>query len=90
MSEKAVSFTRHARQKIDDLAALGFVVSEPEVIDAVLHPDRVDWQSWPPIAQKGITARHVLRVVFVEDETGIRVITLYPGRRSRYEPEDAL
>jgi len=37
------------------------------------------------IAQKGITARHALRVVYRQEGDKQVVITFYPGRRERYE-----
>jgi len=82
---KPIRFTRHARQKLDDLAILGFVVSESQIVDALEAPDEIDRTIFPSIAQKAISERHVLRVVFAEEETEIRVITFYPGRRTRYE-----
>lgn len=37
------------------------------------------------IAQRRISEKHVLRVVYEEGQREIRVVTFYPGRRSRYE-----
>jgi hypothetical protein len=37
------------------------------------------------VAQRAITERHVLRVIYEEEQEEIRVVTFYPGRRSRYE-----
>jgi len=37
------------------------------------------------IAQKGFDETHVLRVVYESVEKKFVVITVYPGRRSRYE-----
>jgi hypothetical protein len=37
------------------------------------------------VAQRGITERHVLRVIYEEGPEVIRIVTFYPGRRSRYE-----
>ncbi|MBL8161271.1 MAG: DUF4258 domain-containing protein [Anaerolineae bacterium] len=82
---KPVRFTAHARQKFDDLADMGFLVSEDQVVDAVSNPDSVDTSETPATAQKSISDHHVLRVVFVEDFDGILVITFYPGRKKRYD-----
>lgn len=84
---KPIRFTKHARQKFDDLAEIGFIVTEEQVIDVLQNPESIDQDVSPPIAQKALTKRHLLRVVFVEDEDEIRVITFYPGRRNRYEDE---
>lgn len=83
---KPVRFTRHAQQKFTDLARAGFTVTEAQVLDAMNHPESVDRTVDPPVAQKAIGERHVLRVVFVEDEREIRIVTFYPARRRRYEP----
>ena len=37
------------------------------------------------IAQKRITERHVLRVIYRQEGENQVVITFYPGRRERYE-----
>jgi hypothetical protein len=87
---KPIRFTKHALRKLEDLAELGFAVTVEQVTDTVQNPDTVDREASPPIAQKAISQRHVLRVVFVEEVDEIRVVTFYPGRRSRYESEDAL
>jgi hypothetical protein len=83
---KPVRFTRHAQQKFTDLARAGFTVTTAQVLDAITRPESVDRAVDPPIAQKAISERHVIRVVFVEDEDEIRIVTFYPARRTRYEP----
>ncbi len=83
---KRIRFTRHARQKFTDLAELGFEIAEEQIIAALQAPDYVDHEADPPIAQKTISDRHVIRIVFVEENDAIRIVTFYPGRRSRYEP----
>ena len=83
---KPIRLTKHARQKLVDLAILGFVVSEAQIIDALENPDKVDQSVSPFIAQKSMGEKHVLRVVFAEEEVESRVITFYRGRRTRYEP----
>ena len=87
---KPIHFTKHARRKFEDLAKLGFIVGEEQVIDTVQNPEQIDRETSPPIAQKAIGERHVLRVVFVEEADEIRIVTFYPGRRTRYESEDAI
>lgn len=37
------------------------------------------------IAQKGFDDMHVLRVIYESRPEKLYVVTLYPGRRSRYE-----
>jgi hypothetical protein len=89
--DKPVRFTLHALQKFNDLAEMGFAVTEEQVIQTVHEPDVVDRSEHPPMAQRIISENHVLRVVFIEDSEGILVVTFYPGRRTRYaEDKDAL
>ena len=80
-----VRYTQHARLKFTVLAEHGFVVEEWRVTDTVLNPDNIIVQKDKFIAQKNLSANHVLRVVYrMEGENRI-VITFYPGRKSRYE-----
>ena len=83
---KRIRFTRHARNKFADLARMGMSITEDDVMSAIRNPDYVDQTVNPPIAQKAISDRHLIRVVFVEEADEIRIVTFYPGRRSRYEP----
>lgn len=87
---KPIRFTKHARQKFIDLAEAGFIVVEAQVIDVVRNPDYITVDIDPPIAQKMISDRHLLPVVFVEDKAEIRIVTFYPARRERYEPDDEI
>lgn len=87
---KTIRFTQPARQKFVDLAELGSLLTEEQIIDALQNPEHVDTEVDPPIAQKAISERHLVRVVFVEYEDEIRVVTFYPARRSRYESEDEI
>lgn len=82
---KTIRFTKHAEQKLIDLAELGFSVSRDQVIDAVENPDRIDKTVHPHLAQKAVSARHLLRVAYVEDGEEILIVTFYPGVRRRYE-----
>lgn len=82
-----VRFTRHAQAKFSILADHGFFVSEEQVRQTVLSPDRVeDWHA-EQIAQKKMSDTHVLRVVYRVEDDDIVVITFYPGRRRRYEDQ---
>jgi len=83
--DKLVRFTKHAEQKFSDLATLQFTITREQFIDTILHPDNVIRSQYPPIAQKVISTSHILRVVFVESDDDIVVVTFYPGRKTRYE-----
>jgi len=83
---KKVVYGDHAKEKFRILRRHGFVVSKRQVRETVQKPEKVEeGYKGRKVAQRGITVRHVLRVVYEErpEETG--VITFYPGRRSRYE-----
>jgi len=84
-ADKPIRFTKHAQQKLNDLAEMGFSVTEQQVIDAVQSPEHVYTDADPPIAQKLISEHHLLRVVFVEESSEIVIITFYPARRDRHE-----
>ncbi len=82
----AIHYTKHARYKFEILARHGFPVTEQQVADVLLRPDRVIPQSEGKyIAQKRIGESHVLRVIYREEGDDYVVITFYPGRRERYE-----
>jgi hypothetical protein len=81
----AVRFTQHARDKFEILARHRFEVTEAQVSEALISPDKIETEGEPLVAQKAFDEKHVLRVVFrVEGEDRV-VITFYPGRRRRYE-----
>jgi len=81
-----VDYTRHARGKFEVLKRYGFEVTSDLVEETVLSPEKVIPQPGGRfIAQKGITERHVLRVVYREEGETRVIITFYPGRRERYE-----
>ena len=82
---KPIRFTRHALDKLSLMRRLGFDVDEENVVRAVETPEQVTpGDRGRFIAQTNLNAEHVLRVVYEESEE-ITVVTLYPGRRERYE-----
>lgn len=83
-----INYTNHARAKFALLQRYGFEITTDQVAQTVLKPDKVFLQSGNRfIAQKTLTERHVLRVVYREEGETRTVITFYPGRRERYENE---
>lgn len=83
-----IEFSLHALLKIEILKSHGIYVSEEIVEDIVRDPDRIDvGYKERPIAQKGFDDTRVLRVVYESRPEKIYVITVYPGRRSRYEKD---
>jgi len=83
-----VRYTGHARGKFELLARYGVRISPAMVEDTIRNPDATMPDSSGgerTIAQRRISDRHVLRVVFRREDNVAVVITFYPGRRSRYE-----
>jgi hypothetical protein len=83
---KRIVYIPHVFDKIEILRRHGFVVTTEMVEQVVRHPERIEpgWQG-RTVAQRGVSERHVLRVVYEELEQLIIVTTLYPGRKDRYE-----
>lgn len=81
----AVRLTKHAEDKIALLARHGVIVALADVVAAVTDPDVRETDGHPWIAQRRFGERHVLRVVYRQEGSDVVVITVYPGRRSRYE-----
>ena len=83
---KKVVYGDHAEEKFGILRKHGFVVSKRQVRETVQKPEKVEeGYSGRKVAQRGITERHVLRVVYEEGTEEVRIVTFYPGRRIRYE-----
>jgi hypothetical protein len=83
---KKVVYGSHAEEKFEILRRHGFVVSKRQVSEALRRPDKVEEGfRGRKVAQRRISEKHVLRVVYEEGEKQIGVVTFYPGRRSRYE-----
>jgi len=83
-----VRYTGHARGKFELLARYGVRVSPTMVEDTIRNPDTMmpdPSGGGRTIAQRRMSDRHVLRVVFRREDNVAVVITFYPGRRSRYE-----
>ncbi len=77
-----VRFCRHAKLKFRVLRLHHFPVTEQQVRDAVLAPERtMPGYGGRRIAEKSIDAEHALRVVYEELSGEIDVITFYPVRR---------
>ncbi len=83
---KKIVYGDHAQEKFALLRRHGFVVSRKQVRETVQKPEKVEaGYQGRKVAQRGITERHVLRVIYEEGSEDIRVVTFYPGKRSRYE-----
>ena len=84
--EKPITFTRHAEFKLLLLGKHGFRLSKRDVQEVLREPIRIrQGYAGRKIAEQPITNEHLLRVVFEESASEIKVITMYPARRNRYE-----
>jgi hypothetical protein len=84
--DKPIRFTPYALAKFVFLREHGFRLEERDVIQTVGDPDRVSrarMGRW--VAQRKLSERHVLRVIYEEEPQMRVVVTFYPARRSRYE-----
>jgi 5,10-methylenetetrahydrofolate reductase len=81
-----IEFSSHSLLKIEILRSHNFDLSKEIIEDIVRFPDKIDagYQD-RLIAQKAFDETHVLRVVYEKKTEKLLVITVYPGRRSRYE-----
>lgn len=85
---RSIKYTRHALTKFDVLKRYGFEITLGQVEGTVSSPDVVLEEGGGVgrlIAQKRLTQRHVLRVVYRHEGDALVVITFYPGRRDRCE-----
>lgn len=83
---KKIVYGSHAEEKFEILRRHGFVVSKRQVRETLQRPEKVEEGfRGRKVAQRGISDKHVLRVVYEEKQKEIGVVTFYPGRRSRYE-----
>ena len=83
---KKIVYGSHADEKFEILRRHGLVVSKHQVRETLRRPEKVEEGfRGRKIAQRRISEKHVLRVVYEEGQREIRIVTFYPGRRSRYE-----
>ncbi|MBW4555620.1 MAG: hypothetical protein KME59_06735 [Trichormus sp. ATA11-4-KO1] len=85
---KEIRFSDHAQLKMEVLASHEISVDPNFVIETVRSPDKLETGEVDKlIAQKRLDENLVLRVVYREFNAFILIVTLYPGRRSRYEKD---
>ncbi|HOJ39940.1 MAG TPA: DUF4258 domain-containing protein [bacterium] len=83
-----IVFSKHSLLKIELLKRHGLYLEKDFIEEVVSSPDMVE-QGYKNrlIAQKKLGKERVLRVVYEEHPGQILIITLYPGRRQRYEKD---
>jgi uncharacterized DUF497 family protein len=85
---KKIVFSRHAEYKIQVLIRHQVNVDKSLIEKIISKPGRVEnGYKNRLIAQGQLDEYHVLRIVYEESEEEIKIITIYPGRRSRYEKD---
>lgn len=85
---KKIVFSEHALMKIEILREHSVPVNRELVETTVANPEKVvQGYKGRLIAQKTVDENHILRVVYEELSDHISVVTVYPGRRSRYEKD---
>lgn len=89
MPKLKMKFWKHAKLKFKDLKQHGFVLTQKQVVQTIIAPEKIisDYRPNRMIAEKAISQTHKLRVVFQKTAHQIEIITFYPTRRSRYENE---
>lgn len=85
---KEIRFSNHALLKLEVLATHEILIDSDFVLETVRSPDKLEIGEGDKFtAQKRLNDDLVLRIVYREFNAFILIITLYPGRRSRYEKD---
>lgn len=83
---KRVIFSDHAEIKFQILKDHGFIVSKQMIRKAFIPSQHVEQgYGGRKILQTPYDQNHVLRIVFEEKGHEVKIITFYPGRKTRYE-----
>lgn len=86
-SSVVIKYTKHAVNKFKNLPPGSITVTKKNVLKAIKNPDFKDLESDKPkiIVHGSLDAKHIVRVVYKEENDIITVITFYPSRKGRYE-----
>jgi len=86
VSERPIRITDHALQRLEQERERGFDVSKELSIEILMRPFQVvPARDSRMFAQSPIDDRHLLRVLFEEENEGLVIITVYIGARRQYE-----
>jgi hypothetical protein len=85
--EKEIRWSDHAKLKLNILNQSNLEISPERVIETIRSPDATFAEDEKTIAQANLDENLILRVVYREFNAFILIITLYPGKRSRYEKD---
>ena len=79
-----IVFCRHAEAEFQVQREHGFDVSRDMVLSAVRKPDKVErGHKGRNIAQINVSATHLIRLIYEEEQASMRVITFYPVHFSK-------
>jgi uncharacterized DUF497 family protein len=85
---KKIVFSLHYINKIQILSNHQIFVDEKLITKIITKPDRIEKGYKNRLVAQGVLDdKHVLRIVYEESNDEIKIITIYPGRRSRYEKD---
>ena len=83
---KEIRFSQHSLDKLKILSRHKMVITKEFIIETITNPDKLEIKGDnKQIAQKNLNNSLVLRVVYQNFDAFILVITLYPGRKTRYD-----
>lgn len=86
MNDPANRITDHALRELQEERERGFDVDEDLAKSTLMHPAQiVPGRSGRSFAQSPTDDRHLLRVLFEEENGGLVIITVYVGARRQYE-----
>ena len=86
MTPKPIRFSDHALLKFRILKAHGVNVDEQLVERIIRHPvHTAPGYKGRQVVQGLLDQEHVLRVIYDETPDELIIVTVYPGRRERYE-----
>ena len=86
MNGPLIRFTAHALDKLGQERGRGFDVDEHLAAEILLRPAQLlPARAGRMFAQSPIDERHLLRVLFEEEDEGFVIITVYVGSRQQYE-----
>lgn len=83
---KEIKLSAHAIDKIEILKSHGLNIDAGFIINTVRNPQQIkSGYKGRKIFEDSLDNEHLLRVVVEEYEDMVKVITLYPARKERYE-----
>ncbi len=86
MNDRPIRITDHALRELQEERERGFDVDENLARAILMQPNQVvPGRSGRSFAQSPIDDRHLLRVLFEEENGGLVIITVYVGARRQYE-----